>query len=121
MGWGLSLAQTSPQNAGPVDRLQIERFGGITGAGPDARFQSRGEVLISDLSPADQRAVNELFNETQLEIPRDLCKGGQKDRRPHKSIPDEPYYCITRGGNTVRVPESAVPPALIETVPDALK
>jgi len=94
-----------------LERLQIERLGGLAGfGGPGSRIKSKGEVGMSDLSAADQRAVADLFdNKTPIPPPK----------------PDAFRYRITRqtaqGTQAIEVPEDVVPPALRNSVKDTLE
>ena len=95
-----------------MERLQIERVGGLAGFG-GPHLKSRGEVAISDLSPADRQAVERLFAD------------------PHGAQPADPRerdafrYRLTRqtpaGAQTVEVPGNAVPAALRDSVRDVLE
>ena len=94
-----------------MDRIQIERTGGFAGFGlPGSHVQSRGEMALSELSPADRAAVDALFDR----------KGGATS-----PMPDGFRYRITRqtatGTQTIEAPESKVPAALKESVKDVLK
>jgi hypothetical protein len=90
--------------------LKIERVGGLAGFGlPGSKIRSIGEQSISALSPADQAAVEALF---------------QNPPPQEKQQPDTFRYRITRTvkgkKQTVEVPESAVPMALKACVSDKL-
>jgi hypothetical protein len=95
-----------------VGRLQIERLGGLAGFG-GANLKSRGEVAMSDLSPADRQAVEALF--------------ADKGKAPPvpRGAADMFRYRITRqtpsGPETIEVPEQAVPAALRDSVRDVLE
>ena len=94
-----------------MDRIHIERTGGFAGFGlPGSRLQSRGEMALSELSPADRAAVDALFD----------GKGGAEP-----PMPDGFRYRITRqtaaGTQTIEAPESKVPAALKDSVKDVLK
>ncbi|MEQ1909048.1 MAG: protealysin inhibitor emfourin [Vicinamibacterales bacterium] len=94
-----------------MGRIHIERTGGFAGFGlPGSHVQSRGEMALSALSPADRAAVDALFDR----------KGGAES-----SMPDGFRYRITRqtaaGAQTIDVPESKVPAALKDSVKDVLK
>ena len=101
-----------PRNAESVDRLEIERIGGFAGFG-GPHLKSRGELALSDLSPADRQVVEDLF------------------RDPHKARPayrgeaDMFSYRITRqtakGKQTIEVPSDSVPAALRDSVRDFLE
>ena len=96
-----------------MDRIRIERIGGFAGYG-GPHLKSRGEVSLSDLSPADRQALDELL------------------RHPEKAASASPAgeadafrYRITRetaaGSQTVEVPGHAVPAALKNSVHDVLE
>jgi len=94
-----------------MDRIQIERTGGFAGFGlPGSHVQSRGEMALSELSPADRTAIDALFD----------GKGGAEP-----SMPDGFRYRITRktatGTETIEVPEHKVPAAIKDSVKDVLK
>lgn len=95
-----------------MDELRIERIGGLAGFGlPGSRLQSRGQCAWSDLSKADQAAVEALF------------AGKAKAALPGAA--DTFRYRITRVSSgktkTVEVPESSVPASLAARVKDELK
>ena len=97
-----------------MDRLQIERTGGFGGFGGAGHVKSRGEVALSDLSPADKQAVEGLF------------RNPEKAKADHPPKPDAFVYHITRqtaaGTEVVRdLPEDAVPTKLKESVRDTLE
>ena len=94
-----------------MDRIHIERTGGFAGFGlPGSHVHSRGEMALSELSPADRAAIDALFDR----------KGGADSH-----MPDGFRYRITRqtaaGPQTIEVPESKVPAALRESVKDVLE
>ena len=90
-----------------MDRLKIERVGGIAGFG-GPRLKSRGEVALSDLSSADRKAVESLFADPK----------GPEARRGEA---DAFSYRITRGEKTIEVPEHAVPSTIRNSVKDELE
>src|SRR5258707_12838499 len=61
-------AQPLSRRAESVDRLQIERIGGVAGFG-GPHLKSRGELALSDLSPADRQAVEDLFRDPEKAAP----------------------------------------------------
>lgn len=92
-----------------MDRIRIERIGGFAGYG-GPHLKSRGEVAVSDLSPADRQALEDLL------------------RNPEKAASATPAgeadafrYRITAGTQTVEVPGHAVPAALKNSVHDVLE
>ena len=94
-----------------ADQVKIERIGGFGGFGlPGSHLKSRGEVSMSELSPADKQSLDALFHE---------------DAQPGESMPDGFRYRITRqvGGSekTIEVPEHQVPDALKNSVQDTLE
>jgi hypothetical protein len=95
-----------------VDRLQIERIGGLAGFG-GPHLKSRGELALSDLSPADRQALEELFSDPRKAAP------------PHPGEADAFRYRITRqtaaGAQTIELPGNAVPAALKDSVRDVLE
>ncbi|QOZ72887.1 protealysin inhibitor emfourin [Bradyrhizobium arachidis] len=91
-----------------MDRLKIERVGGFAGFG-GPHLKSRGEVTLSDLSPADQQTMEQLFADPG-KIP--AAHPGQADAFTYK---------ITRGARTIEVPEHAVPAAVRNSVKDVLE
>ncbi|MBN9122212.1 MAG: hypothetical protein J0I06_24245 [Planctomycetes bacterium] len=91
--------------------LHVERVGGLAGfGGPGAHVRSRGQLDPDDLSAEERHAVEVLFKT------RGRAKGAQ--------TPDAFHYRISRttaaGTETVEVPESAVPTALVRCVKDEL-
>jgi hypothetical protein len=112
----VSLAQLPPAQAAPgkverVDRLQIERLGGLAGfGGPGGRIKSKGEIGLADLSAADRQRVEDLFAK---KIPVPAPK------------PDAFRYRITRqtpqGPETMEAPEEIVPQAVRDSVHDTLE
>jgi hypothetical protein len=95
-----------------MDRVQIERIGGLAGFG-GPHLKSRGELALSDLSAADRQAVEGLFKEPQKAAPA-------------PPGPVHPFrYLITRqtasGPQTIEVPESAVPAVVRDSVKDVLE
>ena len=95
-----------------MDRLQIERIGGLAGFG-GPHLKSRGELALSDLSPADRQAVEDLFSDPRKAAPA------------HPGEADAFRYRITRqtesGSQTVEVPFDAVPTIVHESVKDTLE
>jgi hypothetical protein len=95
-----------------MDRLHVERVGGIAGFG-GPRLKSRGEVAIADLSAAERQALEELFANPQQAKPA------------HPGAADAFRYRITRqtarGPHTIEVPEHAVPPIVRDSVQDTIE
>jgi hypothetical protein len=90
-----------------LDRLQIERLGGLAGFG-GPHLKSRGELALSALSPAERAEIEELFKKE--------LQGEAKQASRCVPKPDELCYKITRhtatGSQEIVVPESAVPLAV---------
>jgi hypothetical protein len=88
--------------------LHVERLGGLPGIGtPRSALRSCGEIAFSDLSPTDRAAIDELFRNP----PRAVAS----------AVRDGFRYRISRGsesGETVDVPEAAVPAAVAACVKD---
>lgn len=96
--------------AGKSDQLQVERLGGLAGFGlPGSRLRSHGVKLLADLSAADAKAVQALFEHPS----------GAK-----APMPDGFFYRLTRhvagAAHSVEVHEALVPPALRDCVSDEL-
>ena len=91
-----------------MDRLKIERVGGVAGFG-GPHLKSRGEVTLSDLPAADQKTVESLFADPG------------KVSAAHPGQADAFTYRITRGGKTIEVPEHAVPSTIKNSVKDVLE
>jgi hypothetical protein len=91
-----------------VDRLKIERVGGVAGFG-GPHLKSRGEVALSDLPAADQKVIDQLFADPKK---TPAARSGQADAFS---------YRITRGAQTIEVPEHAVPPTIKNSVKDVLE
>jgi hypothetical protein len=92
-----------------MGRVDIERVGGFAGFGlPKSHVRSRGEVELTDLSPADRHAVETLFAHPPSAT----------------SPPDAFRYRLTRqtaqGPVTIEVPEQHVPSVLRAAVKDEL-
>jgi hypothetical protein len=105
-------AEPLPREVHNVDRLQIERLGGFAGFG-GPHLKSRGELALSDLSPADRQAIEDLFRDPQ------------KAKPTHPGEADAFRYRITRqtaaGTQTIEVPGNAVPAAVRDSVKDSLE
>jgi hypothetical protein len=95
-----------------MDRVHVERIGGIAGFG-GPHLKSRGQVTLSDLSSSDRQAVQGLFSEPE------------KASTAHPGEADAFRYRLTRetpmGPQTVEVPGHAVPQALKDSVTDVLE
>ncbi len=93
------------------DQLSVERIGGFGGFGlPNSHLKSKGDILLSALSPKDMKVVNSLFKgEVHLS----------------HSNADGFIYRITRklGKNiqTIEVPEQDVPMFIQHLVKDILE
>lgn len=91
--------------------LTIERIGGLGGFGlPGSRIRSRGTISLDALSAEDRDHVMALFASHAASTPA--------------GHPDGFIYRLTRrtaaGDETVEVPESAVPQALIAGIRDEI-
>jgi hypothetical protein len=95
-----------------VDRLHIEKIGGLAGFG-GPNLKSRGVVSLSELSPADRQAVEDLFNNPKAAPPA------------HAGEADGFRYSIARetaaGTQRIEVPGDAVPAKLRSSVKDVLE
>ncbi len=93
-----------------MSKLTIERLGGLAGFG-GPNIKSEGQLDFSDLSPDDQAKVEKLF------------EGGSIP--PVKNTNDVFNYRVTRQkdgrSQTIQVPESLVPAALISSVKDSFR
>lgn len=94
--------------------VKIERVGGLGGFG-GPHLKSRGECALTDLSAADQAAVEKLF----------ASKGKGRGQPDNAQMRDGFSYRISRqtatGTEVVAVPESMVPAALVAHVKDTLE
>ncbi|MCP3461678.1 MULTISPECIES: protealysin inhibitor emfourin [unclassified Bradyrhizobium] len=88
--------------------MKIERVGGFAGFG-GPHLKSRGEVALSDLSLVDQKTVESLFADPK------------KVPATHPGQADAFSYRITRGAQTIEVPEHAVPSTIRNSVKDVLE
>ena len=89
--------------------LHIERLGGLPGVGsPRSRLKSCGEIALTDLSPGDRAAIEQLFRAPPAAFASPLRDGF--------------HYRISRdgaaGAETVEVPESTIPAAVAACVKD---
>jgi hypothetical protein len=92
--------------------LKIERVGGLAGYGVSgSRVKSSGEQAVSALSTADQASVESLFRNP---------KGQQGSGLERDAFRYRISRVINGKNQTVEVPESAVPPALMTCVSDKL-
>jgi hypothetical protein len=96
---------------GNQGQLQVERIGGFAGYGlPGSHLKSRGELSMSELSPADLQAVEALF---------------QRKSQPAAPKPDGFVYRITKksgsDSQTIEVPEDSVPMVIRNSVKDTLE
>jgi hypothetical protein len=94
-----------------MTKLTITKLGGFAGFGLGPNLVSEGQLDSSDLSPDDQVKVEKLF------------EGGSVP--PVKNTNDVFNYRITRQkdgrSQTIQVPESLVPAALISSVKDSFR
>jgi hypothetical protein len=106
------LAQPLTGKVESLDRLQIERIGGLAGFG-GPHLKSRGELALSALSSADRQAVEDLFSHPEKAVQPPVGAAGFFS------------YTITRqtpaGTQTITVPETAVPAALKNIVRDVIE
>jgi len=115
---GLLSACNAEPTAGATNlsTVKIERVGGVGGFG-GPHLKSRGELPIAELSAADQAAVNTLFAGQR--------KGKARGAAPNPQMRDGFSYRISRptpnGTETVEVPESMVPAALLSSVRDTIE
>jgi hypothetical protein len=95
-----------------MSHLQFERRGGFGGFG-GPHLKSRGELALADLSPADRRAIDDLFRDPQ------------KAKPTHPGEADAFCYRITRptaaGPQTIYVPETAVPVVVRRSAKDVIE
>ena len=93
-----------------MDRLEIERLGGLAGRGSRSHLKSRGALDVTELSEADQTAIGRLFE-----------AGGAPDP---KVGADYYRYRVTRrtpqGEQTIEAPHDALPSAVTNSVKDVL-
>jgi len=92
-------------------KLQVERIGGIAGfGGAGSHLRSRGEVELTNLSAAEQQAVDSLFQ--------------SQDKPKSSQMRDGFQYRITRntanGVETIVVPEEAVPATIRGSLKDEI-
>jgi hypothetical protein len=95
-----------------MDRLQIEKLGGLAGFG-GPHLKSRGEVALSDLSPADRETVEGLFKNPDKIAP---APRGEADAHRYKLSRQ-----TATGPVEVEVPGHAVPSVLRDSVRDVLE
>jgi hypothetical protein len=92
-------------------KLHVERVGGLAAfGGPRSHVRSHGEVDTAALSPADQRAIEKLFQSQGMAGPsqaRDAFR-----YRISRTTPD--------GVETIEAPEGVVPAAVSQCVKDEL-
>jgi len=93
-----------------MDRLDIERLGGLAGIGlPGSRIRSQGTLDLARLAPADRAAVYALFSSPPA------------GTAPQ---PDAFRYRLTRhtpaGATTIEVAEQHLPAAVCASVRDVL-
>ncbi len=93
-----------------MDRLDIERLGGLAGIGlPGSRIRSQGSLDLATLAPADRATVHALFSDPPP---------------PARPLPDAFRYRLTRhtpaGVSTIEVADHQVPGIISATVRDVL-
>jgi hypothetical protein len=96
-----------------VDRLQIERIGGLAGFG-GPRLKSKGDVALADVAPDVKAAVDKLFSDPRFRSEAAVLSAPRTESHPF-------FYRITREATTITVPESEVPSALKDSVKDVLE
>lgn len=90
--------------------VTIERLGGLGGfGGPGSRIRSRGSVSPDALSPDDRARVDALFRGDGAATP------AHADGFTYRLTRDGPA-----GKQSIEVPESAVPAALVASVRDEI-
>jgi hypothetical protein len=98
--------------------VKVERIGGLGGFG-GAHLKSRGECRLADLSKAEQADIDALFSSTGKSA------GKSRGMQDNAQMRDGFNYRISRetasGTETVEVPESRVPAALISSVKDTIE
>ena len=92
-------------------KLEVERIGGLAGfGGTRSHVRSRGEIDLTDLSAAEQSAVESLFQSGGKPKPSEMRDGF--------------HYRITRttskGVETIVAPEEAVPATIRGSVKDEI-
>lgn len=89
--------------------LHIEKLGGLAGyGGAKARIRSRGQIDTTALSPADQKAVNKLFQ----------TGGAVEPSKGADSFRFRISRTTTDGTETVEAHEGQLPEALASCVKD---
>jgi len=87
--------------------VTIHRIGGLAGVGgPQSHIVSRGQVDDETISDTDRQALDGLF--------------ASPPKNKRTKVRDGFKYRITRNGQTIEVPEGAVPDSLIQCVRDEL-
>lgn len=103
---------TDTSSADPVSgwgKIEVERLGGQAGYGqPGARLRSRCLLQASDLSPADQAALREIFLHPTPTPPQERDAFRYSFTRQHDN-----------GVQTVVVAEKTVPQAILNCLRDA--
>jgi hypothetical protein len=85
--------------------VHVEKLGGLPAIGsPRSALRSCGEIALSDLSKADRAALDALFRNPPPAAP--------------SAVRDGFRYRITRGADTIEIPEAAVPRAVAACVKD---
>ena len=89
--------------------LHVEKLGGLAGfGGANARIRSRGQIDTTALSPADQKAVESLFQ----------TGGAVESSRGADSFRFRISRTTAAGTETIEAPEAQVPAALASCVKD---
>jgi hypothetical protein len=94
-----------------MGKVHVERVGGLAGfGGAGAHVRSRGEIDIARLSPAEQQAVESLFQ----------SRGKVKPSQARDTFRYRISRTTSKGTETIEVPEEVVPAALSQCVNDEL-
>jgi hypothetical protein len=97
--------------ADDMAKLRVERVGGLAGfGGLHSHLRSHGEIDLAALSPADQRAVERLFQ----------SQGKAKPSQARDTFRYRISRATPEGVETIEAPEEVVPAALSQCVKDEL-
>jgi hypothetical protein len=88
-----------------MDKVTIERRGGVTGVGSStSRLRAIATLSADSLAPADRSALEALFAAKESASPG-----------------PGPSYIVTWGARTIRVPEGMMPPNLASLVREEIR